>query len=278
MGSELFEEITQLPEYYPTRVETQILREQGADIAEFCGENLTLLEYGAGAGIKTEILIRALTNPRLYIPIDIAGDFLDHTALRFRDRFPHLATRPVAADFCADFGLPEWIPLPNRVAFFPGSTIGNLDTQEVAAFLRRVRAQVGPGGRAIIGADLCKSLEVLIPAYDDAAGVTARFNLNLLARINRELGGNFVLRDFAHVARWNEAASAIEMHLVSRNAQSVTVAGTHEFHFAARESIHTESSRKYDVPHFTEMARHSGWQVARVWTDPIAQFAVFGMS
>ena len=276
VGSALFEEITQLPEYYPTRVETQILRDSSADIAEFCGENLTLLEYGAGAGIKTEILIRALSNPRLYIPIDIAGDFLDQTARRLRERFPQLATRPVAADFCADFTLPDWIPLPNRVAFFPGSTIGNLDAGEVAAFLRRVRSQVGCGGRALIGADLRKSLEVLVPAYDDAAGVTARFNLNLLARINRELGGNFALRHFAHVAKWNEGASAIEMHLVSRVAQAVTIAGR-EFQFAAQESIHTESSRKYDVPRFTQMAQRNGWQVARVWTDPEARFAVFGL-
>jgi dimethylhistidine N-methyltransferase len=276
-GSELFEQITRLPEYYPTRVETQILRERAANIAEFCGGNATLLEYGAGAGIKTEILIQALENPRLYIPIDIAGDFLDQTALRFRSRFPNLATRPVAADFCSDFTLPEWIPLPNRVAFFPGSTIGNLDDEETAAFLRRMRTQVGPGGRAIIGIDLRKSLDVLVPAYDDAAGVTARFNLNLLARINRELGGNFVLSNFTHAVKWNETASAIEMHLVSRNAHIVAVAGR-EFHFAAQESIHTESSRKYDVACFTEMAHRNGWRVARVWTDLRAQFALFGIT
>jgi dimethylhistidine N-methyltransferase len=277
VGCELFEMITQLPEYYPTRVETQILRDRAKDIAEFCGENLTLLEYGAGAGIKTEILIEALKNPRFYIPIDIAADFLDQTAVRFRGRFPNLATRPVAADFCADFMLPDWIPLPNRVAFFPGSTIGNLDDEEVATFLRRMRTQVGRDGRAIIGVDLRKSLDVLVPAYDDTAGVTARFNLNLLARINRELGGNFLLRNFSHVAKWNETASAVEMHLVSGSAHSVTVAG-HEFHFSAQESIHTESSRKYDVARFTEMTDRNGWQVARVWTDPCTQFALFGIT
>jgi dimethylhistidine N-methyltransferase len=173
--------------------------------------------------------------------------------------------------------LPDWIPLPNRVAFFPGSTIGNLNGEEVAAFLRRVRAQVGRGGRAIIGADLRKPLEVLIPAYDDAAGVTARFNLNLLVRINRELGGNFALRNFSHVAKWNEAASAIEMHLVSRTTQVVSIAGR-EFQFSAEESIHTESSRKYDVARFSEMALQNGWEVARVWTDARAQFAIFGMA
>ena len=277
VGSEIFEEITRLPEYYPTRVETKILQEQATDIAQFCGANVTLLEYGAGAGIKTEILIRALCNPRLYIPIDIAGDFLDQTAVRFRERFPNLATRPVAADFCSDFMLPDWIPLPNRVAFFPGSTIGNLDSEEVAAFLRRVRTQVGPGGRAIIGADLRKSLDVLVPAYDDAAGVTARFNLNLLVRINRELGGNFSLRNFMHLAKWNETASAIEMHLVSRMAHSVTVAGN-EFQFVAQESIHTESSRKYDATAFAQMARQHGWEATRVWTDAANRFALFGLT
>jgi dimethylhistidine N-methyltransferase len=235
-----------------------------------------VLEYGAGAGIKTEILIRALQNPRLYVPVDIAADFLDQTTERFRRLFPELATRPVAADFSADFALPEWIPLPNRVAFFPGSTIGNLDIGEAAAFLQRMRAHVGRGGKALIGADLCKPLEVLLPAYDDAAGVTARFNLNLLARINRELGGDFALANFAHVARWNDSEVAVEMHLVSRCAQTVTIAGR-EFDFAAGESIHTESSRKYDIAGFTTLANRNGWQVEQVWTDPERRFAIFGL-
>jgi len=276
-GSELFEEITRLPEYYPTRTETQILRDRAQDIAAFCGANCTVLEYGAGAGVKTEILMQALQNPRLYVPVDIAADFLDQTTVRFRRRFPELATRPVAADFSADFALPDWIPLPNRVAFFPGSTIGNLDIREAAAFLQRMRTQVGRGGKALVGADLCKPLEVLLPAYDDAAGVTARFNLNLLTRINRELGANFVLQKFAHAAHWNDTESAIEMHLVSQCPQSVTIAGR-EFHFAAAESIHTESSRKYDIAGFTSLASHNGWQVERVWTDARRQFAIFGLT
>jgi dimethylhistidine N-methyltransferase len=276
-GSELFEEITQLPEYYPTRTETQILREQAEGIAEFCGANRTLLEYGAGAGIKTEILIQALHNPRLYVPVDIAADFLDQTTARFRRLFPELATRPVAADFTSDFALPEWIPLPNRLAFFPGSTIGNLDRQEAAAFLQRMRGQVGRGGKALIGADLRKPLEVLLPAYDDAAGVTACFNLNLLMRINRELGGNFILQKFAHAAKWNQEESAIEMHLVSQCAQTVDIAGR-KFAFTAGESIHTESSRKYDIEGFTSLANHNGWLVERVWTDAARRFAIFGLT
>src|SRR5580698_698243 len=276
-GSELFEEITQLPEYYPTRTETQILREQAHEIAAFCGAHRTVLEYGAGAGIKTEILIRALDNPRLYVPVDIAADFLDQTTERFRRLFPELAIRPVAADFSADFALPEWIPLPNRVAFFPGSTIGNLNPREAGAFLRRMRDQVGPGGKALIGADLCKPVEVLLPAYDDAAGVTGAFNLNLLTRINRELHGNFLPQNFAHVAKWNESEVAVEMHLVSQCTQTVTV-GLQEFEFAAGESIHTESSRKYDVAGFTRLANRNGWQVERVWTDEAKQFAIFGLA
>jgi dimethylhistidine N-methyltransferase len=276
-GSELFEEITQLPEYYPTRTETQILRDQAWDIARFCGPNRTVLEYGAGAGVKTEILMQALHSPRLYVPVDIAADFLDQTTARFRHRFPELATRPVAADFSADFALPDWIPLPNRVAFFPGSTIGNLDLREAAAFLQRMRIQVGRGGKALVGADLRKPLEVLLPAYDDAAGVTAHFNLNLLTRINRELGADFVLSNFAHAARWNELEAAVEMHLVSQCAQTVTIAGQ-EFAFMVGESIHTESSRKYDVAGFTRLANCNGWQVERVWTDARKQFAIFGLA
>ena len=276
-GSELFEEITQLAEYYPTRTETQILRDWSQDIGAFCGANRTIVEYGAGAGIKTEILIRALPNPRLYVPVDIAGEFLDQTTVRFRSLFPELATRPVTADFTGDFALPEWIPLPNRLAFFPGSTLGNLDVCEAAEFLRRMRNQVGPCGKALIGEDLLKPLHVLLPAYDDAAGVTARFNLNLLMRINRELGGNFRLDKFAHAARWNQAEAAVEMHLVSLAPQTVTIAGR-EFGFSAAESIHTESSRKYDIPGFTRFVAGSGWRVERVWSDPAGQFAIFGLS
>jgi len=277
LGSELFEEITRLPEYYPTRTETQILREQAEDIGAFCGANRTVLEYGAGAGIKTEILIRALHNPRLYVPVDIAGEFLDQTTARFRASFPDLATRPVTADFSRDFALPEWIPQPNRVAFFPGSTLGNLDTRDAAAFLQRMRGQVGASGKALIGVDLCKPLEVLLPAYDDAAGVTARFNLNLLTRINRELEGDFAPGTFAHEVMWNEAEAAVEMHLVSLMPQTVTIAGR-TFEFAAAESIHTESSRKYDIAGFTRFVNANGWQVERVWTDADRRFAIFGLS
>jgi L-histidine N-alpha-methyltransferase len=276
LGCELFEEITKLEEYYPTRTETEILHAHAGEIADFSGENVLLLEYGAGAGVKTEILVGALRSPRFYIPIDIAGDFLDQTVARFRRRFPNIPAKPIVSDFTAPFPLPAWIAAGRRLAFFPGSTIGNLNADEVAVFLRRLRRQVGAEGHAIIGVDMKKDLQTLISAYDDSAGVTARFNLNLLTRLNRELDGNFVLDRFLHSARWNEAESAVEMHLVSLCAQAVKVRG-YTFHFDAGETIHTESSRKYDVPGFVALADRNGWRTDRIWTDERGYFTVFGL-
>jgi L-histidine N-alpha-methyltransferase len=275
-GCKIFEEITQLDEYYPTRTETSILRDRAREIADFCGEKAILLEYGAGAGIKTEILIDALDRPQLYVPIDIAGDFLDGTVERMRQRFPSLETLPVVADFTSDFDIPRGVPRGRRSAFFPGSTIGNLDPHETKQFLRRVRRHVGWRGAAIIGVDLKKDIGTLLAAYDDREGVTAAFNLNLLTRINRELGGDFSLEGFAHEARWNEAESAIEMHLVSLREQVVTVNGR-PFGFQTGETIHTESSRKYDVSGFMELAECWGWCVNAIWSDSDRRFAVFGL-
>jgi L-histidine N-alpha-methyltransferase len=223
------------------------------------------------------LLIEALHRPQLYVPIDISGDFLEQTAVRFRRRFPRMITSPITADFTTDFAIPEWVPASQRLAFFPGSTIGNLDAGELAAFLRRMRSHVGEGGSALIGVDLCKALPVLIPAYDDAAGVTARFNLNMLTRINRELAGDFVLEQYQHTIRWNETESAIEMHLMSILEQTVTVSGR-TFELSAGETIHTESSRKYNIADFTKIVGRQGWRVDRVWTDDTRLFAVFGMS
>ena len=274
-GSELFEDITGLDEYYPTRTETAILRRHAEDMGALCGEDVVLLEYGAGAGLKFEILMDALV-PRMYVPIDLARDFLDSTVVRIRAQFPRLPVRPIIADFTSDFEIPADLPAGGRVAFFPGSTIGNLDKSEARALLRRMLRHVGKGGKAIIGVDLRKSLRTLIAAYDDRLGVTAAFNLNLLARINRELRGDFRLDRFAHEARWNEAESAIEMHLVSLDTQDVRIGGR-RFAFDEGETIHTESSRKYDVSGFGELVQRSGWRVAEVWTDPAKQFAVFGL-
>jgi dimethylhistidine N-methyltransferase len=276
-GSELFEQITQLPEYYPTRTETAILRERAGEIAAFCGPRALLIEYGAGAGVKTEIVLGALQNPALYLPVDIAGDFLVASAARIERRFPYIEIRPVVADFTDDFDLPADLPrLAPRAAFFPGSTIGNLAPEDAVAFLRRVRGHVGGGGRAIVGVDLRKEIDVLVRAYDDSAGVTAAFNLNLLERINRELGGDFDLARFAHEARWNPDSSAIEMHLVSLEAQQATIDGR-TVRFAAGETIHTEDSRKYSTGGFEALAAAAGWRVAHVWTDQEGLFALFGL-
>jgi dimethylhistidine N-methyltransferase len=276
-GSELFELITQLEEYYPTRVETGILRSNAAEIAGFVGKGATLIEYGAGAGIKTEILIAALEAPRLYVPVDISGDFLDQAVISLRHRFPNIGIWPIVADFTEDFEIPAGIPLKGRSAFFPGSTIGNLDHAETVSFLRRIQRHVGPRGTAVIGADLTKDVRILRAAYNDSRGVTAEFNLNLLARINRELDGDFRLDRFVHEARWNSVNSAIEMHLVSTQAQTVTVDGQ-SFDFAAGESIHTETSRKYGVKTLSAIVESAGWYIDEMWTDARQSFGVFGLA
>jgi L-histidine N-alpha-methyltransferase len=275
-GSELFEAITQLDEYYPTRVETGILRLNAAEIAAFVGKGASVIEYGAGAGIKTEILIAALEAPRLYVPVDISGDFLDQAVISLRHRFPKIGIWPIVADFTEDFEIPGNIPKA-RSAFFPGSTIGNLDHGETVSFLRRIHRHVGPKGTAVIGVDLTKDVRVLRAAYNDREGVTAAFNMNLLARINRELDGDFRLDRFAHEARWNSAVSAIEMHLVSQEAQSVAVDGQ-SFDFQTGESIHTETSRKYDVRTFSAVVESAGWYIDEMWTDPRQSFGVFGLA
>jgi dimethylhistidine N-methyltransferase len=276
-GSELFEEITRLDEYYLTRTETAILRRHAEEMAALCGEGAVLLEYGAGAAIKSEILIDALHAPRMYAPIDIAADFLVETVERFRDRFPELPTRPIITDFTVDFDIPADIPARPRAAFFPGSTLGNLGPSDAAALLGRMREHVGHNGKAIIGVDLRKDIQTLIAAYDDKQGVTADFNLNLLVRINRELDGDFALNAFAHEARWNERESAIEMHIVSLRAQVVSVAGR-SLSFAQGETIHTETCRKFDVAGFAHAAQRSGWRVDKIWSDPAELFAAFGLT
>ena len=276
-GSELFEEITRLDEYYLTRTETAILRRHAEEMAALCGDGIVLLEYGAGAAIKSEILINALRAPRMYAPIDIAAEFLSETIERFRDRFPDLSTRPIIADFSAGFDIPADVPARPRAAFFPGSTLGNLLPSDACALLRRMREHVGHRGRAIIGVDLRKAVDTLIAAYDDRLGVTAEFNLNLLVRINGELDADFVLGRFAHEARWNERESAIEMHIVSLKPQVVRVAGR-SFAFAEGETIHTETCRKFDIAGFAHSAQRSGWRVDKLWSDPAGLFAVFGLS
>ena len=275
-GSALFEAITRIDEYYPTRTEIGILTSRANELAHFVGPSAVVIEYGAGAAFKTEILLDALSAPRLYLGIDIAASFLAQTAERLRLRYPEMRVDSLVADFTKRVDLPAEVPAQRRVGFFPGSTIGNLDDRESAAFLSAMYKHVGHGGAALVGIDLIKALDVLLPAYDDAEGVTAEFNRNLLVRINRELGGTFDVESFRHEARWNERVSAVEMHLVSTREQSVLV-GANTFAFAKGETIHSESSRKYTVADFSESIARAGWCAEQIWTDERQHYAIIGM-
>jgi dimethylhistidine N-methyltransferase len=274
-GSELFEEITRLPEYYPTRTELRILRDRAAEIARILPKRAALVEFGAGATTKARLLLKACKFAA-YVPVDISGDFLNEQARELGHDFPELAILPVVADFTTPFALPDAVRDLPKVGFFPGSTIGNFDPHEANAFLRSARAILGDGATLIVGVDLEKDEGVLRAAYNDAAGVTAQFNLNVLARINRELGGNFDLSGFTHRAIYNRERHRIEMHLISRKAQTVRVLG-HVIPFRAGETIHTESSYKYSAERFTALARGSGWMPRAAWTDHDGMFSVHAL-
>lgn len=276
-GSDLFEEITRLEDYYPTRAETEILRARQTELRRFAGRRPILIEYGAGAGVKTELVLESLAEPQGYVPIDIAHEYLLETANRLERRFRSLWVRPVERDFMSAFEMPAGMPASRRVGFFPGSTIGNLDASEAEVFLSQMLRHVGPDGAAIVGVDLVKRVETLLRAYDDSEGVTAQFNLNLLARINRELGGDFRLEGFRHVATWNDADMAVEMHLLSLTDQWASI-GRSRFHFREGETIHTESSRKYDREGFGALAERAGWRVSQAWRDDKRLFCVFALS
>ncbi|NGO55679.1 L-histidine N(alpha)-methyltransferase [Allomesorhizobium camelthorni] len=276
-GSDLFEEITRLEDYYPTRAETAILRARQPELQQFAGPGPILIEYGAGAGVKTELVLESLAEPRGYVPIDVAHEYLLQTAHRMERRFRSLWVRPVERDFMSAFEMPTGMPAGRRVGFFPGSTIGNLDAAEAEAFLSQMLRHVGPDGAAIVGVDLVKQVETLLRAYDDSKGVTAQFNLNLLARINRELGGDFRLDHFRHLAKWNDADRAVEMHLLSLTDQWASI-GQRRFQFREGETIHTESSRKYDREGFGALAERAGWRVSQAWKDDKRLFCVFALS
>jgi dimethylhistidine N-methyltransferase len=275
-GSELFEQITRLPEYYPTRTELGILRSRGKDINAIIPKNAALIEFGAGATTKVRLLLDEC-DVGAYAPVDISGDFLQAQAAELRKDFPGLKVLPVNADFTAPFDLPADIRMMPKVGFFPGSTLGNFEPHEAGAFLRSARDILGHGAQMIIGIDLEKDERTLYDAYNDSAGVTARFNLNVLVRINRELGGNFDLSAFTHRSIYNRDRHRIEMHLISRKAQSVRVLG-HNFSFRPGESIHTESSYKYSLERFTELARGAGWRVRESWTDKAGMFSVHALA
>jgi len=273
-GSALFERITDLPEYYPTRCEMKILHDHAADIAKLIPQGAALIEFGSGSSKKARILLRAAPRLAAYVPVDICGEMIEQEAAELRPDFPGLKVLPVTADITQDFALPaDAKAAPLRVGFFPGSTIGNFEPHEAAGFLRHAGRILGPGARLIIGADLIKPAEILNAAYNDAAGVTARFNLNLLTRINRELGGNFKLDGFEHHAFYNRERHRVEMHLASLKRQNAKVAGE-TIEFRVGETIHTENSYKYSIEKLTALARGAGWRPLKVWTDARDYFSI----
>lgn len=272
-GSELFEEITRLEEYYPTRTELRIMSEHMDEMVQAVGPEAMLVEYGSGSSSKTRLLLEHLVDPVAYVPIDISKGHLLDTAARLAADYPSIEILPVVADYTDDLTLPRPTRTPRRaVGYFPGSTIGNFDRDAAKQFLGSIAAQVGDGGGLLIGVDLKKDRGVLERAYNDAAGVTADFNLNLLHRINRELGADFRPECFEHLAFWSEEEGRIEMHLRSRAAQTVRINGA-TIDFAAGETIHTENSHKFAVDEFSELAKP--WFVQRhVWTDDDQLFSV----
>ena len=271
-GSELFEEITRLPEYYPTRTETALLDRHSAEIAQMVGAGHAVVEFGSGSSTKTPTLLRAV-EPAAYVPIDISGEFLRESAEALRAQFDDLPICPVEADFMRPIELPDSVTSLPKLGFFPGSTIGNLVARTAVDLLRAMKQTLGQGSKLLIGMDRIKDLDILIPAYDDAAGVTAEFNLNLLHRMNAELDGNIAVDAFRHRAIWNDKASRIEMHLEALRDVEFTVEGQ-PFAFKAGETIHTENSHKYGLRDSRLLLRAAGWGVVEEWTDEADQFAL----
>lgn len=273
-GSELFERICELPEYYVTRTELQLMQEHVGAMAAALGPRVRLVEFGSGAGIKTRLLLEAMAMPAGYVAVDISPTMLDLTVATLRARHPGLSVLPVCADYTEPFALPA-APVGTRrtVCYFPGSTIGNLTEGEAVRFLHRVRELVGDDGGLLLGFDLRKDPAVLVPAYNDAAGVTAAFNRNLLVRCNHELGADFVPDRFEHRAIWNGCDGRIEMQLIATSPQQVRI-GAHRFRFRTGEVLSTEYSHKYTVAGFARLAARAGFQVATTWTDARQWFAV----
>lgn len=272
-GSQLFDAICELPEYYPTRTELALLRSRAGEIAALAGPQAEVVEFGAGSLRKVRLLLDALERPAGYVPIDISGEHLEQAAVQLRRDYPGLAVQPVAADYTQPMQLPA---APRgagmRLGFFPGSTIGNFDPEQALRFLR-MAARVLRGGALLLGADLVKDPAVLHAAYNDDAGVTAAFNLNLLARANRELGTDFDLDGFAHGAFYNSPRRRIEMHLVSRRAQQVHLDGQ-AYAFAQGETLHTENSHKFSIDSLRALALEAGFTPGPAWTDPNQLFSL----
>lgn len=273
-GSALFDQICELEEYYPTRIESQIMHSSSDHMAKRIGENVRLVEYGSGSSVKTRLLLDHLDAPAGYVPVDISGDHLVKTANELKSDYPDLHIDPVIADFSETFELPATPDGPARnVIYFPGSTIGNFTEPAAIELLRSMAATAGDDGGLLIGFDLQKDIDVLENAYNDRQGVTAQFNKNVLRRINEELDGDFELDQFEHHAFYNRAAARIEMHLVSRREQEVNI-GDERFDFGWGESIVTEYSHKYTIEAFSQMAQQACWESKEVWTDADDYFAV----
>lgn len=272
-GCELFEEIAKLDEYYPTRVEAALLEAHREEIAELAGRSRVLIEFGSGSSRKTSLLIGALNDIAAYVPIDIAAESLKEAAGWLLEQHPGLTILPLISDFTRTRALPLLVRGRKTLGFFSGSTVGNLTHEEARAFLANAARLLGKGSLFLIGVDLKKKLSILLPAYNDAKGVTAAFNLNLLARINRELHGDFDLSRFAHEAVYNERCGRIEMYLASLARQTAHVLGR-AFDFAEGERIHTENSHKYTVAEFRALARRAGWQPVKAWVDPERLFSL----
>src|SRR5215510_540283 len=276
-GAQLFEAITALPEYYLTRCELEILEARAPEMARLFPVTSALIEFGSGSTRKVRTLLASVPTIAAYVPVDISSEMLIQEAQELRRDYPRLAVLPVEADFTQPFGLPSAVAGLGHTGFFPGSTIGNFEPHEACAFLRHAGRMLGRGAALIIGVDLVKDAKILNAAYNDAAGLTAKFNLNLLARINRELDGDFDLASFDHHAFYNRERHRIEMHLVSKKRQRVSVAGR-GIEFRAGETIHTENSYKYTLEYFTALARGSGWTPVAAWTDAGANFSIHALA
>lgn len=275
-GSELFEKITALPEYYPTRTERAILENNAGEIARLCGSDCVLIEPGSGSSEKVRLLLDEL-EPAAYVPLDISADFLYEAALKLGREFPDLTIHAVCADFSDDWQAPRDLPAGKRVIFYPGSTIGNMEPAKASAFLRSLHRWTGDDGGVLIGVDVEKSETVLNAAYNDSQGITADFNLNVLNSLNDILQADFATENFSHHAFYNKDQRRIEMHLVSDQAQTIeTNSGT--VSFAANESIHTENSYKYSVEHFQQLADEAGFRVEKTWLDKDQLFGVYYLS
>ena len=271
-GSELFDEITRLPTYYPTRTETALLETIMPQVAANLPRGAAVVEFGAGSATKTPILLEAIA-PATYVPVDISGDYLEQSAAQLQQAFPSVEVLPVTADFTRKFSLPGGIDHLPRIGFFPGSTIGNFVPWSATDLLRQFRALLGPGSQLLIGMDRVKPVERLVAAYDDPEGVTAEFDLNLLTRINRELDGDIPVDAFRHEARWNDILSRIEMHLVAMGDVEFSVSGK-RFHFAKGSSIHTENSHKYGRRGGRLLLLAGGWTPVAEWTDANQDFSI----